>query len=325
MIFITGATGFLGSFVVKKYIDAGYQVKALKRASSNLSLLGEYAHRVSWEEGDINDLDLVELLDGVQLVIHSAAVVSFNRHDRQRLFEVNVVGTKKLVEAALVTGVKKFIHVSSIASLGRKNRDKPLDEKTKWEESDNNSYYAKSKYLAELEVWKGFEEGLEGFVVNPSLILGPGDWSKSSTAFFKKAYNSNGFYIDGWLNYVDVRDVAEIIFQLDKKEINEQRFVLNAGNKSYKEAFSLIAEKFNRKKPTIKVSPTVLKALYYLENLKSLLTGSRPSLTKELVKNVNLRTKYDNSKVIEVLGYQFRSFEETVEWTCEELKNFHKL
>ena len=325
MIFITGANGFVGSYIVKKYIDAGYAIKALKRSNSDLSLLGDYASAIEWVEGDLNNLDLVEVLRGVDKVIHSAAVVSFNKKDHEALFRVNVIGTKKLVDASLATGVKKFIHVSSIASLGRKNRDKPLDEKTKWEESDNNSYYAKSKYLAELEVWKAIEEGMQGFIVNPSLVLGGGDWNKSSTAFFKKAYYSKGFYVKGYLNFVDVRDVCEIIYQLDKKGVNEERYVLNAGNISYKEAFTAVAHEMNRKIPSYRVSPVLLKGLYYLEALKSLLTGAKQSLTKELLKNMGLRTKYDNSKVIKELGYQFRTFEETVKWTCDKLKNFHNL
>lgn len=211
MIFVTGANGLVGSFIVRQLLDKGESVRALKRETSDLSLIQAFEKQIEWIEGDLLDYDILnEALKDVDYVIHTAAIVSFDPNDFQDLYITNVEGTANLVNACLANSIKKICHLSSIAAIGKNNKEAKISELTKWENSEQNSHYAKSKYLAELEVWRGIEEGLNAVIVNPTIILGPGDWEKSSAKLFKQVWKHSSFYPNGFFHYVDVRDVSTI-------------------------------------------------------------------------------------------------------------------
>ncbi len=198
MIFITGSNGLIGSFVIRQFIEQGYAVRALRRVNSDLSLLADITHRIQWVEGDLLDpLLLHQTIQPGDIVIHAAAIVSFSAREYEKMRKVNVEGTANVVNVCLQRGVKKFCFVSSIAALGRENHFHSIDESTKWEDSELNTVYAQSKYLAELEVWRGEAEGLPAVIVNPSVVLGPGDWRRSSTQLFKYAWDEHWFYPAG--------------------------------------------------------------------------------------------------------------------------------
>lgn len=320
MIFITGATGLLGSFLAKEFIRTGHKVKAMKRESSSFQLLGEDAEKIIWEEGDLSDITVLEkIIEGVDTIIHSAALVSYQPQDKDRLFEINAQGTANLVNAALNKGIAKFIHISSIAAIGRSKNERCVTESSMWEESPMNSNYGKSKYLAELEVWRAFEEGLNGFIVNPSIILGPGDWNTGSSQLFKYVWKNNLFYSEKEMNYIDVRDVTQIVTCLHSRNITGERFILNAGTTSYKHFFDLVAEKFEKRKPPYKVTKFIGNIAWRFEYLRYKLTGSKPLITKETAGISKSDVIYSNEKIKNLLNYSFIPFEETVSWTCEQL------
>ncbi|MBY0424921.1 MAG: SDR family NAD(P)-dependent oxidoreductase, partial [Cytophagales bacterium] len=176
IVFITGATGLVGSFLAKKFLDNGYQVRALKRKESNISLVEAFYDKIEWIIGDLLDAESLETgIKGADIVIHAAAIVSFNPRDKEKMFQNNINGTANMVNLAIKLKTPRFCHVSSIASLGRNEEIATIDENTKWKDSELNSNYAISKYLGELEVWRGIEEGLNAVIVNPSTVLGPGD------------------------------------------------------------------------------------------------------------------------------------------------------
>ena len=234
-IFITGATGLLGKYTTKILLQQGHQLTASARPQSKI-----YQHdpqnEINWVEADLLDINtLVEKLSGHDLVIHCAAMVSFDKKEKEQIFQTNVEGTANLINAALLASVERFIHVSSIAAVGRSTSGEPVNESNKWQESSLNTVYAESKYLAELEAWRGSEEGLKVNIINPSVILGIGELEKSSSQLFDYVKQEQKFYPAGTISYVDVRDVAEAISRLTSTDTWGQRYIISAGETTYKD------------------------------------------------------------------------------------------
>ena len=320
MIVITGCNGLAGSFIARKFLQEGFKIRALKRAGSDLSLIADIASDIEWIEGDVLDLaQLSAAMQGADAVIHAAAIVSFVPADRENMLKVNVEGTSNVVNSCLATGIKKMCFVSSVAAIGRKKNVWQVGEESQWEESPYNSAYAKSKYLAELEVWRGIAEGLPAVIGNPSVILGPGNWHKSSAKLFKYIWDEKPFYTAGSMNYVDVRDVADIIFKLINSEITSERFILNAGSIKIKDLFGKIAAAFGKKKPAIQVTPFMAQIAWRLEFLRSLISRSSPLITRETALLAQKDYFYTNQKVQQTLQYTFRNLEDTISWTCRKL------
>lgn len=322
MILITGCNGSLGSQLAAHFISEGYAVKGYVRLGADLSLLPqETKERIEWCSGSLFDsYALGNALEGVDKVIHTAAVVSFAPSRRKEMFRTNVEGTANLINESLVSGVKQFIHISSIAALGRPVTKVLVDETDLWVESDNNTNYAKSKYLAELEVYRGFEEGLNGFVLNPSVILSPGDIEKSSTKLFGYILKGGKYYTEGQLNYVDVRDVCSITTQLMMQSVDGERFILNGGRVSYKYFFERIAKEFDKKPPGKLASTWMKEVLWRIEYLRSLVSGSEPLITKETARLSGNNHHYSDDKIKTLLSFDFHPLDDSIHWVCEELR-----
>jgi nucleoside-diphosphate-sugar epimerase len=325
MILVTGASGIVGHFVVKSLVEAGYQIRAIKRENSKIERLTPWNEHIEWVTADILDLPALEkAFEGIDRIVHCAALVSFHKGDKEGMMRVNVDGTANMVNLALKCNIKKFVHVSSVAALGRKPGIDTIDENIKWEASENNSNYGESKYLGELEVWRAQEEGLNTAIVNPSIVLGPGDWENSSMQLFKYVWQERAFYPDGEMNYIDVRDVVNIIKELLFNEISSERFVLNAGKSYYKDTFKLISKYFDKPAPKIKVTYTLLTFAYILDTIKSRLLRQKAILTRESMRLSKMNYFYSNQKVKETLNYEFKSLEESIKWTCQEILKEHK-
>src|SRR5688572_28365428 len=215
MIAVTGANGLLGSFIVRKLLQEQKPFIALRREGSDIGLLKDKEGQIQWRITDVLDpVALSEALNGCTEVIHTAAVVSFNPRKANEVNEINVHGTRNVVDACLEQKIKKLVHISSVAALGRQKDQTVIHEENKWLDNPLNSVYAESKYRAELEVFRGQEEGLNTVILNPSVILAPADWDKSCAKLFKYVWNERPFYINATLNYVDVRDVAACAYQM---------------------------------------------------------------------------------------------------------------
>ncbi len=257
MIFVTGGTGFLGSYILQELVLQGRPVRALRR---NLSF-PFYLHpalldKISWVEGDVLDISgLMENLSGCNQIIHAAGFVSFNPSDKKKLFQVNIEGTANLVNAAIESGITDFVHVSSVSALGRNENSRPIDEEVKWAGNDGQSNYGISKYFGEMEVWRGMGEGLTPLIVNPSTLLGYGDWSETSCGLFKTAYREFPWYMGGTNGFADVEDSARAIIALMNSGIRNERFIISAENRSYREIFNWMAAGFGKKHPTRNAGP----------------------------------------------------------------------
>ena len=334
MIFLTGGTGLVGAHILLKLTESGQKVKALKRKKSSLTIIKNiFSHykktdllkSIEWIEGDLLDLfSLQEGIKGCNTVIHCAAIVSFNPRDFKKMMKINVEGTANIVNICLENNTDKLAYISSIATL---NDDKNhiRTEDSFWKESKSNSQYAKSKYLSEQEVWRGIEEGLNSIIVNPSVILGPGDWTKGSSQMFEKVWKGLKFYSSGSTGYIDVLDVAKCVVKLLEKEIINERFILNAENIKYRDIFDSIAENLNKPKPHIKVSPLIKEIAWRIEWLKSLITNKSPLITKETADTAMKNKSFSNQKIIKALDYKFIPIEESIkhysQWFLEEYAN----
>ena len=317
-IFITGATGLLGSEIVKQLFREGYhEIYATKRKTSRLDLLSEYKDRIEWLEGTINDVPfLEESMKGMDVVIHAAAVVSLHAKMRDAMTKVNVEGTANIVNMCLDYNIPRLIFVSSIASLGRDKPGVPISEKTPWQKSKYNSHYAITKYLSELEVWRGQAEGLSTAIVNPALVLGAGIWSNSSLAMFETLDKGVGFYPSGSNGVVDSRDVASFVVQLMASSIEEERFILCSKNVKLKKLVQDISKQIDAQIPNKELKGVLKFLSWRVERLRSLFTNRLPLITKETVVNTSQEWTYDNSKSKSHLEFKYRSYEETVKDCC---------
>lgn len=317
MIFVTGGSGLIGSFLIPELVKQGHQVRALYRGQ--IPTIAD-AYKVEWLEGDIQDIVLLQqALQGVNYVFHSAGLVSYDPQDKELLKQVNIEGTANIVDACIEAGTIKLCHVSSIAAIGRPPGKDLLTENSKWDAAEYHSAYASSKHLGELEVWRGISEGLDAVIVNPSVVLGPADWNRSSTRLFKYVYNNNSFYTGGKANFVDVRDVVEAMLRLTFSEISGERFILNAEQLAYKDFFEQVAGCMGKKAPSRRVNPVLAEFVWRAERLRSWLTGARPLITKDTARVSAKSHFFSNAKVQKVIGLEFRKLDETIAWTCSEL------
>ncbi|MFZ1806975.1 MAG: NAD-dependent epimerase/dehydratase family protein [Cyclobacteriaceae bacterium] len=315
MIAITGASGLLGSRIAHQLDADATSFFGIKRNQSDISLLGNMT--IDWKEADLLDVGaLHEALEGATTVIHTAALVSFKSGDSEQLYRVNVEGTRNVVNACLSLGIPRMIHISSVAALGRQKGVYHIDENNKWVDSKLNSDYAESKYLAELEVFRGREEGLEIDIVNPSVILSQADWDRSSAQIFKYVWKNKPFYTQGSINYVDARDVADIVCLLLSRKATGERHIVNGGVVPLKDVLTKVAGHFNKKAPWIRVPGPLVSAAAWLESARSWVTGNEPMVTPQSARTAHERFFYNNEKAIKKLGMQFRTLDDTLEWCC---------
>lgn len=260
---------------------------------------------------------LEDAMEGTDAVIHAAAKVSFVPGEQRSMFQTNIEGTANVVNAALLRNVKRMVHVSSVAALGRTTNGETINEEKQWEESNINTNYAISKFNAEMEVWRGIGEGLNAVIVNPSTILGYGDWNNSSNAIFKNVYNEFPWYSNGINGFVDVEDVARATVLLMESNISNQRFILNGDNWTFRQLFNTIADGFGKKHPHKEATPVLAAIAWRLEKIKSVFSHTPSLLTKESARIAQTKTYFDNSKILKALpGFSFTPLETTVKTAC---------
>ncbi len=315
MILVTGGSGLVGSALITQLLAKGEKVKAIYNKTPLPDFNSPLVEQIQCNILDVPGLE--EAMQGVDKVYHCAAIVSFNPSRKEALYKVNIEGTANMVNAALITGVKKLVHVSSVAALGRIRNNETINESAEWTEDNNNSAYGKSKFYAEMEVWRGIGEGLNAVIVNPSLILGPGDWEASSSKIFKSVYDEFPWYTEGTNGFVDVRDVVSAMIELMESDITAQRFILNGENTTYKNAFTMIAQAFNKKPPHKQVTPLLASIIWRLEAIKSKFSSNDPLVTKETAETALSSVYYDNSKLLKFLpNFKFTSLQQTINHTC---------
>jgi len=321
-VLVTGGTGFLGAYIIRQLIMGGYRVTALRRSGSTSPFFIEPSilSQVTWLEGDVLDLgSLEDAMQNADAVIHAAAIVSFHPADRQLMYSTNVHGTANVVNTAIEMGISRVIHVSSVAALGRTEKGETVDESKTWKDNRINTHYAISKHKAEMEMWRGMAEGLSGAIINPSTILGYGNWHNSSCAIFRNVYEEFPWYTNGVNGFVYVEDVARAAVQLLASDINMERFIVNGDNWTFHQLLTSIANGFGKRPPYRKATPLMGQLAWRLEKLKSYFTGKKPLLSSESAKVAHSRTMFDNSKLLTaVKDFSYTPLEFAITRSCEQ-------
>ncbi|MCU0421081.1 MAG: NAD-dependent epimerase/dehydratase family protein [Cyclobacteriaceae bacterium] len=313
MIAVTGATGLLGRFICAHFASLGVRVVGVCRSSSaKLPQAG-----VAWREADLADpLAVARALEGADTVIHAAATVSFDPRQRQAIMETNVQGTAHVVNACLELGTRHLIHVSSVAALGRSKGTTHIDEKATWSDESLESDYGISKHQAELEVFRGQEEGLRVSIINPSMILAPVVNGRSSARLFDYVWQGRAFYPTGSINYVDVRDVVAAIELLYQTPRPGQRYILNAGSVPYGEMFREIARRLEKKPPFVQVPYWAAVAAGWASETWAAVRGREPLVSRQTARLAKETFHFENKKAVNQLGMAFRPLAETLDWCC---------
>lgn len=332
MNLVTGATGLVGMHVVRELLVRNRTVRAVFRSEERkerVQKLLEFYHpgqgdtmyaAIQWVQCDLEDVvEVEEALEGVETVYHCAAMVSFGNGHFSKMMAINRYGTANIVNLSIEKGVKAFCHVSSTAAIG-KPMDAPeklVTEKNKWEINEQTSGYAITKHSSEKEVWRGIEEGLSAVIVNPCLVLGPGDWNETSLTIFRSVKKGLRFYPPGANAVVDARDVAYRMVELIDRNIRNQRFLLIGENISFRELTGLIADRLGKKRPSIPVKPWMMGLTWRLATFFSFLTGKPTALTRQAATSAFSTTRYANDAIRQVIPEPFRSAKDAVENTVE--------
>ena len=328
MILVTGATGMVGANLIALFEKNDVKYKALKRKLSNFSIVKSVFkyHRIEskiqnikWVEGDVTDyISLLRSMENCDMVVHAAGFISFNKSDKSKLHEINILGTENIVNACLALKLKKLIYVSSIATLGN-SLNHSISEKDFYDFGNDKSYYSETKYFAEQNVWRASAEGLNVTILNPSVILGVGDWSSGSSKIFSQIYKGLKFYTLGKTGFVDVVDLCNIINVLitNPKLGNNSRFIINGHNLSYRNVFKLISKNFNVREPKVKATKFALEIGWRIDIILAFFLRRKPTLTRETIVSAQTIKNYDNSKIVDLIKYKFTDVNVTIKNYCD--------
>lgn len=316
MVLVTGGTGLVGSHLLLHLIENGESVRAIYRKLETIqktkNLFSYYKkenlfEKINWIEADILDVPSLEIaFENVEYVYHCAAFVSFDPKDEDLIRKTNIEGTANIVNFCLAQNVKKLCFISSIAALGDlKENEKIITEETEWNPEKSHSDYAISKFGAEMEIWRGQQEGLNSVIVNPGVILGPRIWGEGSGIFFKKIENGFPFYFKGSTGFIAVTDVVQLMVQLMKSEVKNERFALVANTISFQELFNSMADVLKVKRPSVYVSPFVTGIIWRVDWFFSTFFKTKRNLDKETAIASYSKTSYSNEKIKNTLNVDF--------------------
>ena len=332
MVLITGATGLVGSHLALHLLENSERVRATYRTEASIkktkSLFKLYEkeslfEKIEWVQADITEIPSLEIaFKDVEYVYHCAALISFDPKDEKQLRKTNIEGTANIVNFCLEYDIKKLCYVSSIAALGNlKEYETTIDEETEWNPELFHSDYAISKYGAEIEVWRGYQEGLPIVIVNPGVILGPGFWKNGSGEIFSKVQKGLLFYTKGITGFVTVNDVVKIMTQLMKSNINGERYIVIAKNISFEKILATIAKALNVNSPSIYAKPWITEIVWRIDWLLSTFFNCKRRLSKDMVQSLHSENLISNEKVKRNLDFTFQN----VEIYCNEVVTFFRM
>lgn len=328
MDLVTGGTGLIGAHLTLELLRHGRPVRLLirseKRKEEVARVFGFYGpeasdlfQQINWIVGDVNDLSSLEdAMEGVEHVYHLAGVVALRSDWFRQMKKVNVEGTANIVNLCLKKDIY-LCHMSSCAVFGYHPEDVVIHEDLHWKGDYHFNYYATTKYSGEMEVWRGMEEGLRAVIVNPSAVLGPGEWDRSSGVVVRYAAQRPRFYPPGIKNVVDTRDVAVIMRRLTDKKITGERYLLAAEPMPIQQILIHFAEAFGHQPPRWKVGRFGLRYLAFIERVVSFFTGRERELTRPAVDSLLSKTVFSNEKIRKELDFTFISGKDSIHFVTD--------
>ncbi|WP_347923866.1 NAD-dependent epimerase/dehydratase family protein [Pontimicrobium sp. SW4] len=330
MILVTGGTGLVGSHLLYKLVESGEKVKAIYRNKEKIKAVKRvfsyystnyevFFSKIEWIEATLNDIPSLEIaFKNVTHVYHCAAFISFDTKEYQALRQINIEGTANIVNISISHKVKKICYVSSIATIGKEENNKLITEESHWNPEAEQSVYAITKYGAEIEVWRGTQEGLNAVIVNPGIIIGPGFWKGGgSGSLIKMVYRGVSRFTKGITGYVDVMDVVNSMMQLMESNITNERFILVSENLSYQDFFTKTATHLKVNAPNKEASKFLLSLAWRLDWLRSFLLNKKRRLFKQTTKTITRKAYFSNKKITEALNYRFKTIDESLTETCQ--------
>ncbi len=333
MILVTGGTGLVGSHLLYHLSKQNANIRAIYRTEASLQKVKQVFSyytsdvklfsKIKWFKADITNVPSMKpAFAKITQVYHCAALISFHPKDYREMRKVNIHGTAILVNLAIDAGVSKFCYVSSIAAIGdAKIGQDFIDETCEWNKEQDNSGYSITKFGAEMEVWRASQEGVDVIIVNPGVILGSGFWSTGSGKLFSQVHDGFNYHTEGITGFVSVQDVVKAMIQLMHSTLKNERFILVAENKTYKDIFFAIADAFGKKRPTKKIKPWQTEILWRFSWLVSKINGIAPLLSKYSARSAHTTSKYSSQKIKQALDCDFETIESCIKSTCE---NFTK-
>ena len=327
MILVTGATGLVGAHLLHRLVLKGERIRAIYRTEKRLSqvekIFSYYSEnskdlieKIEWLQCDITDVPkLSQAFENVTKVYHCAAFISFDPSKISQLTKTNIEGTANIVNLAIANKVAKICYVSSIATLGLPKKDEQINEETEWNPINAN-VYSLTKYDAELEIWRGTQEGVPAVIVNPGVILGPGTWKRGSGSFFSQYSRKQNYALPGSTGYIGVNDVVAIMTFLMDAEIKNERFVLVTENLPFKTVQTLIYDAYGLPAPKKIVKPWQLQVFWRLDWLRHKITGSRRVLSKNMAKSIPTFTSYSSEKLRQFYPEKLEPIQEVIKKCC---------
>mgnify|MGYP005845527197 CR=1 FL=1 len=320
MILVTGATGLVGSHLLVKLLQENEEVKALFRSEKQIekvknvfSLHNQTAlfDKINWVKGDITDIPSLEIaFENVTHVYHCAALISFDPSDEDKLRKINIEGTANVVNCCVDFGVKKLCHVSSIAALGNpKEHETTITEETEWNPEELHSDYAITKYGAEMEAWRGLQEGLEVVIVNPGVIFGFGFPNQGSDTIIQSVKKGQIFYTKGTIAIVCVSDVVKAMVALMKSTVSGEKFILVGENLIIQDFLNFVADKYQSKKPTFYANKSLTTIGWQIDWLLRAVFGKKRKLSRVMAASLHEVNKYSNQKIKQQIGITFKEKE----------------
>ena len=307
-ILITGGSGLLGSYLIRWFLQRGYTHISATYQGALDTIPDDIRKGVNWSKLVLPDKEVaLETIAGHDWVIHCAGLVSYATRDKYRLLEINKTGTEHIVNACMAHGVSHLVYIGSIASLGRETDHVVLNEKSPWLDNEFSTGYGLSKYLGELEAWRGAAEGLNVSVVLPSVMLGAGDWHRSSLQIISRVVNKSGWFPGGQTGFVDVRDVALFTGSLLEKNQHSERWLLSARDMPYGQFYHQVADHLGLKKKFHLAPKWLARTILASSNLLK-----EGSLGQEMINQAYGTFSYDASHSLTVQGFSYRYIEETL-------------
>ena len=332
MILVTGGTGLVGTHLLASLVQKHDKIRAIHRKRSNLDAVKEVFSfyfddvatqflKIEWIEADITDVTSLEkVYEGITYVYHVAALVSFNPKEYHLMRNINIDGTANIVNFSIAQKVNKLCFVCSIAAIDKTHKNGWIDETGDWTVEANNYGYAISKYGAEMEVWRGTQEGLDAVIVNPGIILGSGCWNTSSGKIFNEVHKGLKFYTEGITGYVSVKDVVKSMVKLMESSFKNERYILVAENRSLKDILFEIADAFGKKRPSIKVTTLLAEIGWRLLYIPSKMFGTEAKLTRQTSKSIHNKYLFSNDKIKSAIAIEFESIDKVIKEVCENYK-----
>lgn len=324
MILVTGATGLVGAHLLLHLLEKKQTVRAIYRNATSISktkVLFEMEHKpslfaqIDWVQADITNLPQLEIaFQEITQVYHCAGLISFDPADEELLRKINIEGTANVVNLCLAHGVEKLCFVSSIATISVSPLPTlPCDETHEWNPELPHTDYAISKYGAEMEIWRGYQEGLAVVIVNPGVILGPYFWESGSGELFAKVAQKFPFYSSGSTGFISVSDVVQPMIQLMESAISGERYLLVSENKTYEAVLKEIAAALKISIRWMVTHKWMIALAWRVEALVGIVFGKKRRLSKQLAQTLFDSTQYSSAKISKELGIRFSPVSQVIQ------------